>query len=167
MNVSTISGFIWWAGLVAVALTGLWLALDRAQEKSIFNQLRLRSRGPSTSDTPPRSLSPEKKPNRGPASSPNYENALPPQRREALSKIFKGDVQEVKEEEVLRHILPMDANYKICREQKYTPTGFSVQEVRELGDFPDYAVLSGVPMPQPYHNFDIDKALARLYRPFR
>lgn len=162
MNVLNISGNIWWAGALVVVLTGLYLALERVQDKSIFSQMR--SRRSFTTETPPQSISPEKKPQS--SETPNHASVLPPQRRETLSKILSG-VQDVKEEEVLRHILPMDTNYETCQEQKYTPTGFSVQEVRDLGDFPDYAELSGVPLPQPYQEFDINKALARFYRPFR
>lgn len=163
MDVSTISDNIWWASTFAVVLMGLYIALNKLQSKSIFS--RISHRRPSTAKASPQSISSEMKPNRSPES-PNYANVLPPQRREALIKIL-GEVQDGKEEEVLRHILPMDTNYETCQEQKYTPTGFSVQEVRELGDFPDYAELSGVSLPQPYHEFDIDKSLARLYRPFR
>ncbi|KAG6817080.1 hypothetical protein H0H87_012848 [Tephrocybe sp. NHM501043] len=32
---------------------------------------------------------------------------------------------------------------------------------------PDYARLSGVPAPKPLHNFNLDKANPRPYRPFR
>lgn len=48
-----------------------------------------------------------------------------------------------------------------------TPTGFSEHDIKALGRFPDYAVLSGVPHPQPYNNFNIHKAMFRPYRPFR
>lgn len=34
-------------------------------------------------------------------------------------------------------------------------------------EFPDYFALSGVPLPQPVEEFDIDKAKPRPYRPFR
>jgi hypothetical protein len=40
-------------------------------------------------------------------------------------------------------------------------------EIAEYGDFPDYASLSGVPLPSEYKGFDITKALPRPYRPFR
>ena len=162
MDVSNISDNIWWAGALVVVLTGLYLALDRVQSKLISGGMK--PRRSSIAEKPPRSISPEKK-SQNPET-PNYASVLPPQRREALCEFLNG-VQDVKEGEVLRHILPMDANYETCQEQKYTPTGFSVREVRELGDFPDYAELSGVPLPQPYHEFEIEKALARLYRPFR
>ncbi|KAF4550537.1 Hypothetical protein D9617_17g048060 [Elsinoe fawcettii] len=50
---------------------------------------------------------------------------------------------------------------------RLTPTGFSMTDIRALGDFPDYAKLSGVPLPIPYSTFNIDKALPRPYRPLR
>lgn len=162
MDVSTVLDNIGWAGALMVVLTGLYLALDRKRSKPIFSRIR-RCR-PLTAETPPRSILLGKRP-RSPES-PDYANVLPPQQREALGKIL-GEVQHVEEEEVLQHILPMDTSYETCQEEKYTPTGFSVQEVRELGDFPDYAELGGVPLPQPYHKFDINKSLARPYRPFR
>jgi len=40
-------------------------------------------------------------------------------------------------------------------------------EIAAYGDFPDYASLSGVPLPSEYKGFDITKALPRPYRPFR
>lgn len=40
-------------------------------------------------------------------------------------------------------------------------------EIAAFGRFPDYAALSGVPLPCPYHNFNIATACARPYRPFR
>ncbi|KAK3334139.1 hypothetical protein B0T19DRAFT_420159 [Cercophora scortea] len=50
----------------------------------------------------------------------------------------------------------------------YTPTGFSTQDLRKLGRFPDYAVLSGVRHPVPTKpEWDITKAIFRPFRPFR
>lgn len=67
-----------------------------------------------------------------------------------------------------RNLLPLsracDAKNRL---PKYTPTGFSTDEVLALGDFPAYDVLSGVPLPQPYQNFDPKRALPRPYRPLR
>jgi hypothetical protein len=48
-----------------------------------------------------------------------------------------------------------------------TPCDFTVEDIEALGDFPDYATLSGIPLPEPYHDFDIKKAKPRPYRPFR
>jgi hypothetical protein len=41
------------------------------------------------------------------------------------------------------------------------------KEIQELQDFPDYAALSGIALPDPYLEFDIKKAMPRPYRPFR
>lgn len=50
----------------------------------------------------------------------------------------------------------------------YTPTGFSTQDIKKLGRFPDYAALSGVRDPNPVPaTWDITKAKFRPYRPFR
>lgn len=43
----------------------------------------------------------------------------------------------------------------------------SRKEIEAYGDFPDYAMLSGVRLPDPYPEFNIETALARPYRPFR
>lgn len=45
----------------------------------------------------------------------------------------------------------MTMEYQAFQENKYTPTGFSVQGLRDLGDFPDYTVLSGMPMSQSHN----------------
>ncbi|KAK1140194.1 hypothetical protein N8T08_010582 [Aspergillus melleus] len=71
--------------------------------------------------------------------------------------------REVGEKEVREQILPMTTDYRACEDEKYTPTGFSMREIKALGNFPDYAELSGVPLPQPYSEFDIEKALPRPY----
>lgn len=61
----------------------------------------------------------------------------------------------------------MTTSYLDAKTPLYTPTEFSTEEIKALGEFPDYATLSGVPLPRPYHEFDIKKALPRPYRPFR
>ena len=48
-----------------------------------------------------------------------------------------------------------------------TATGFTLEEIKRLGDFPDYAALSGVPLPRDYEGFEISTAKARPYRPLR
>jgi hypothetical protein len=74
---------------------------------------------------------------------------------------------EINEAEVQENMLPMTADYRSSPGNLYTPTGFSVDDIKSLGDFPDYAALSGVPLPSPYPEHDIDKAKPRPYRPFR
>ncbi|KAN0078627.1 Protein of unknown function (DUF3445) domain containing protein [Elaphomyces granulatus] len=106
-----------------------------------------------------------------PTASSSYNDVLPPSRREALAKVVgelsKNKPKDIKEEEIRRFILPMVADYKSSEGNRYTPTRLSVAEIIAIGDFPDYAELSGVPLPRPYLEHDINKALPRPYRPFR
>ncbi|EWC44516.1 hypothetical protein DRE_06688 [Drechslerella stenobrocha 248] len=44
---------------------------------------------------------------------------------------------------------------------------FTPAEIAALGRFPNYAALTGVPLPAAYSNFDISRAKPRPYRPFR
>ncbi|KAL4872450.1 hypothetical protein BDV12DRAFT_193540 [Aspergillus spectabilis] len=166
MNVLNIQNNPWWAGLSLVALAGLCLFLFNSglQGKPLLHQLR--SRRTSTSQTPPRSISPEKKPQGAQKTPTNHADILPPQRRHVLADLGMP-YREVNEKEIRKHILPMDVDYSTCKEERYTPTGFSVADLKALGDFPDYAALSGVPLPRTYHEFDIERALPRPYRPFR
>ena len=160
---------IWLYGLLAISVTGLCLALERSFGKPLWAVTSFRGRKTLTASTPPRSVSPEKKPGPGPTPPSSYADALPPQSREALCSLddrpvagHAVDVSAVKE-----NILPMTADYRSSPDGKYTPTGISVKELKALGDFPDYATLSGVPLPRPYQEFDIEKAIPRPYRPFR
>lgn len=169
MDSLSISGNVGLVGIFLFAVTGLWFVLDRPAGKGFLYRVRSRSRKASTAGTPPPSISPGKQSTEGPASSPNYVDVLPPLRRQVLSSLIDNITPSdtVDEKEVNSRILPMTMDYKACTDQKYTPTGFSVQEIKELGDFPNYAELSGVPLPNPYHEFNIDNALPRPYRPFR
>ena len=106
----------------------------------------------------------------------DYKDVLPPSTREGLplaakslpeTQRIKLKGQEVNQAEFTKNIIPFTANYKKCGPSTYTPMKISLEEVEALGDFPDYASLSGVPLPEPYMEFDITKAVARPYRPFR
>ncbi|KAJ5947682.1 hypothetical protein N7466_000697 [Penicillium verhagenii] len=159
----------WKIGLILIAATAVYSILSRSSTKSFWTRISLRGRRDSTARTPPRSISPEKK-NANSATSPtSYNHALPPQRRESLLQL-KGVTfrwREIDEAEVRQKILPMTADYMKSPGNLYTPTGFSIDEVKALGDFPDYAALSGVPLPESYPEHDIEKAKPRPYRPFR
>lgn len=48
-----------------------------------------------------------------------------------------------------------------------TATGYSLPDIRSLGDFPDYARLSGIRLPNAYLEYDFNKSTPRPYRPFR
>ncbi|KAM4054530.1 HRQ family protein [Hirsutella rhossiliensis] len=63
--------------------------------------------------------------------------------------------------------LEIESDYRCADPATFLFSGFTVGEVRALGDFPDYAKLSGVPLPGPARDFNIDNALPRPYRPFR
>lgn len=135
-----------------------------------------RERRISSSKTPPRSVSPEKKvPNNGPPPA-DYKDVFPPSCRELLAqsterlppalreRLRAGEVDPV----AFRNgLVPFTADYRECGPSTYTPTEFSIGEIKALGDFPDYAELSGVPRPEAYKEFKIDTALPRPYRPFR
>jgi hypothetical protein len=62
---------------------------------------------------------------------------------------------------------PLDVPFADWHSEAYTPTEFSKAEIETLRDFPDYATLSGVPLPQAYEEFKIEEAQPRPYRPFR
>jgi hypothetical protein len=163
-------------GIAFCLTTIIYLASSQSQRDVLFRRLRLRGRRTSSANTPPRSLSPDKKPALNVPSPTEYVDSFPGSRREALAKVMKmmpqgtdGDKVGLDTEKVISAdmMMPYEANYMEVDGSKHTPTGFSADEIKALGDFPNYAELSGVPLPEPYHEFDIDKALPRPYRPFR
>ncbi|KAI1852726.1 hypothetical protein JX266_002267 [Neoarthrinium moseri] len=103
-----------------------------------------------------------------------YPNAsvFPPSRRAALEKLLPR-FQIVKKENVVpvadlkRNQLTTKGTQDLNRKDQFTPTGILTQEIKALGKFPDYSVLSGVPHPKPIPSFDISKAVFRPFRPFR
>ncbi|KLJ09892.1 hypothetical protein EMPG_14685 [Blastomyces silverae] len=155
-------------GGTLMAVTLVYLALNKEQRNRLIGHIKIRGRRASSAATPPRSVSPEKQASAGYP----YGDVLPPSRRHMLSEMNGVPLpkslvgRDVTEEAILRFQLPMSSNYNIYP-VKYTPAGFSTDEIRALGDFPDYATLSGVPLPNPYFEFKIEKAMARPYRPLR
>jgi hypothetical protein len=162
--------------LAAFIIGSIGLIFSKRERRAVLRgRLHIRRRRTSGSGTPPRSLSPGKKESDNGAS-PDYSDAFPPSRRHTLSEIEPSlPVVFGKSKELLaqslpawkKTSLPMKAFYLDHKTHAYTPTEFSIEEVKALGDFPDYAALSGVPLPRPYPEFDIKKALPRPYRPFR
>lgn len=122
--------------------------------------------------TPPRSISPDKVP----ISQPGNDELFPPHRREALAELpssaMRGPGKSAKE---LSQLPPdyskLTPDKAVCNTDDLfdhtTATGFTVEEIRRLGDFPDYATLSDIPLPSEYKKFDIKTALPRPYRPYR
>ncbi|KAL9095328.1 MAG: hypothetical protein Q9163_006512, partial [Psora crenata] len=131
----------------------------------------------STSRTLPGSQTPEKQvPGNDAPPTASYRDAFPPSVRENLravaasmpearQKVLKGLPTD--EDRFRRNVIPFTADYRDCASSVYTPMKISLEEVKALGDFPDYATLSGVPLPAPYNGFDIGSAITRPYRPFR
>ena len=110
------------------------------------------------------------------SSTPGLAAAFPPLQREQLREM-RGRMPAAQQAALgdlsfdqatfERSLLRLEEDYSTADDDKYVYSGFSVREVKALGDFPDYAALSEVPLPRPYEGFDIDKALPRPYRPFR
>ncbi|KAJ5665150.1 uncharacterized protein N7477_007598 [Penicillium maclennaniae] len=118
--------------------------------KSLFNIMYSRGRKDSTAKTPPRSFSPEKKEPKSAISPPTYSHVLPPSRRDSMLELEEAATPqcEVNESDMLKNMLPMTANYLTSSGKLYTPTGFSVDDIKNL-------------------DHDINKAIPRPYRPFR
>lgn len=157
-------------GAIFVISSAVLLVLQHERRDIIFERLHLKRRRDSGSRTPPRSLSPEKKRTLS-VSVPDYSTTFPPSRRQALTeeKAQSKTVENVaaSQSDWTKRMLPLTTSYLDTSNDMYTPCEFSVGEIKALGNFPDYATLSGVPLPKPYHEFDIKKALPRPYRPFR
>lgn len=152
--------------LGAAFLVGSALALLRRSRRTILlERLRAGGRRVSGARTPPRSLSPSQK-----TEIPlevDYSDSFPPSRRSTLVGILKDEELDEPTEDWTKNMLPIETSYSKADDTKRLPCGFSVKEIKALGNFPDYATLSGVPLPNPCPEFDINKALPRPYRPFR
>lgn len=94
-------------------------------------------------------------------------NTLPPSRQFALPDHIRSRSSHDSDVSSLRDQVDMCADHRSCKSTQYTPTGITLGQIKQLGKFPDYASLSGIPLPAPYPKFDIERALPRPYRPFR
>ncbi|THY80337.1 hypothetical protein D6C93_09957 [Aureobasidium pullulans] len=165
-------------GITFVIITVSYFALNEKQRALLFSRFGLNfQRRPSW--TPPRSPSPAKRELSEKYTLPpgqEYKDTFPPCRRPALAEIadsrFSVGGKSGKGLSELPYNtdkpLPDDRNVLAPEYKKYsTPTGFTVEEIKALGNFPDYATLSGVPLPKPCTDFNINTAMARPYRPIR
>ncbi|KAI1354701.1 alpha-1,2-mannosyltransferase [Xylaria sp. FL0043] len=168
----TIEAWVWPALAIFLSII-TFLALKPSQKDVVLRRFRItRSSGrPSTPTL-------EKQPLSQPLASytSNLVTAFPPSQREQLKEIKPS--LSLAQQEVLgdlsfhqttfeRSLLRFNEDYNNADDSKYVYSGFSIREIKALGDFPDYGRLSGVPMPNPYPDFDIDGAIPRPYRPFR
>ncbi|KAH8652086.1 hypothetical protein BX600DRAFT_402504 [Xylariales sp. PMI_506] len=97
---------------------------------------------------------------------------FPPSRRPALAQVLPGSqiaTTEVKIDaaKLRSNQIPTTRTQDLNQKDLFTPTGILTQEIKALGRFPDYSLLSGVPHPQPAPDFDIHKTSFRPFRPFR
>ncbi|CZT03548.1 hypothetical protein WAI453_012276 [Rhynchosporium graminicola] len=162
-------------GIISLLLSIIGLAVNKRQRDAVLRRLHFQRRRTSGASTPPRSILPSKK-SAGP-DAPDFFNAFPPSRRCALPELAKTlpahsaqifQSTEPSGDFLGKHALPISQTYSLeSKTPQYTPTGFSTTEIKAMGDFPAYDILSGVPLPQAYENFDATKALPRPYRPLR
>jgi hypothetical protein len=170
--------------ILLLASVAIWIVSKR-QKDTVLYRLHFQHRRASGSKTPPRSFSPvREKPIRhtekdallyNPAQ--DFINSFPPSRRSSLAKVAKHASPSGKQvfigpeptTSILRdEALPTTQSHDLENQKlKYTPTGFSTAEIKAIGDFPPYDILSGVSLPGVYEGFNHNKALPRPYRPFR
>ncbi|KAI0477273.1 alpha-1,2-mannosyltransferase [Xylariaceae sp. FL0804] len=181
-----------WPALAASLALITFLVLDKAQRDAVLRRLGL-ARQPVRASTP--SLEKQPLPPSSPSSSSKplassaseLASTFPPSQRHRLATVAAGlpaaqrahllmlssssspqqfDHQAAAFQQQSQQ-LGLDEDYRRASPAKHTPTGFSVREVRALGDFPDYAALAEVPAPRAYDGFDLERARPRPYRPFR
>jgi hypothetical protein len=157
-------------GAAFIISSTFFILLKKGRRDVLLERLHIQRRRFSGAKTPPRSLSPGKVDVSG---APDYSDVFPPSRRIALAGI-PGFAEKVgKSQEALvasvekKECIPLTTELHNAKKTMCTPCEFTVEEIEALGDFPDYAILSGIPLPTPYHDFDIKKAIPRPYRPFR
>lgn len=155
-------------GGVSVFVIVLFLVISGRLRDYLLRRIEGRRPRISISPTLPPFLTSEKQP--ASAKHSAFES-FPPLRREELARVtgnkLGGTKTIIDEDNIKQSLLPLTANYEISADDLYTPTGFSVRDIKTLDTFPDYETLSGVPLPEAYAQFDINNALPRPYRPFR
>lgn len=99
-------------------------------------------------------------------------NIFPPSRRASLLQLLPDSELGTREiviplKDLRSHQIPTTRIQPLDENDHFTSTSLLTQEIKALGRFPDYSVLSGVPHPTPAPSFDITKATFRPFRPFR
>lgn len=160
-------------GIVLLASSVIVVVANKRQRDAVLVKLLFKKRRTSGASTPPRSLSISKEPPTASSTNPDYVASFPPSRRCAFLELSEKERDmnsslEPSADFFTKNLLPVTKCYMLDNPvPKYTPTGFSTAEIKEMGDFPAYDIISGVPLPEPYEGFDPARALPRPYRPFR
>lgn len=163
-----------------LTLTSLiYITLNTKYRNNVFARHGLQRTKTTDILTPQKPSMPEKQGlphSNAPPTPPTYGDVFPPHRREAFAAVASdalgGRGKSAKEASLLEPDYSMlTPDKQVCNSDGLldhtTATGFTVEEIQRLGDFPDYATLSGVPLPEPYKEFDIKTAKPRPYRPLR
>ena len=165
-----------YVGLAVCISFVTYLSLSQHQKDIVFRRLALRGRRSSNANTPPRSFSPEKEPNNSQPRSSEYVSAFPPLTRENIPQAaaeLTEDRRKILETSTFdennwtKSVLGFEEDFRKADPERYIYTGYKVKEIRALGDFPNYSALCEIPLPEPYPEHDINKAVPRPYRPFR
>ena len=171
--------------LIAIAFGALFVAsavtiliLDNKQRHVVLRRFDIRRRRATGSLTPPRSLSPGKHalPSNNAPKGPDFSDVFPPNRRETLCHLPPDAMHGPGKTANELSLLHPEYSKRVPSEEAWdfeklangvTATGFTLDEIKRLGDFPDYSALSGIPLPAEYVEFDITRAKARPFRPLR
>jgi hypothetical protein len=106
----------------------------------------------------------------------DYKNVFPPSRREVVTRLLPAGSNTAFHDGDYPSTLytvddPTTTDYyqrSVLKHEGFSSTlEFRADEIRALGDFPQYDTITGVRLPKPYHDFDYSTALPRPYRPFR
>ena len=165
-------------GALFVASAVTILVFDNKQRHVVLQRFDIRRRRATGSLTPPRSLSPGKHalPSNNAPKGPDFSDVFPPNRREALCHLPPDAMHGPGKTANELSLLHPDYSKRVPSEEAWdfeklangvTATGFTLDEIKRLGDFPDYSALSGIPLPAEYVGFDVAKAKARPFRPLR
>ncbi|KAI1091068.1 hypothetical protein F5B19DRAFT_289043 [Rostrohypoxylon terebratum] len=171
MSLSTV---IWLASGIILSLI-TFLALSRSQKDVVLKRFGLGGRNVSRPSTPSLEKQPVSSKPLASSTSDLYATVPPSQRGQLKIMVEKMPPAQRKEmgnlsfnmNTFMNSLLGFEEDYRKADDSKYCYSGFSVREIKALGDFPDYSTISEVPLPKPYLEFDISKAKPRPYRPFR
>jgi hypothetical protein len=148
----------------AVIASSIVFFVRRGRRNAILARLYSNQHGPINAEAIPSYSLPSKKPPT--VTKVHLSSTFPPSRRFVLAEIGQASNSSTLDEWE-KNVVPLETSYLDANDSIFTPCGLSVKETKALGDFPDYAALTGVPLPNPYSEFDIKQALPRPYRPFR
>ena len=146
------------------------ISVSKSTRETVFNRIGIYKR--SSKGQLYQTIEKHGQPSNEVESNANCSDVLPPSRRHMLEQLSPSDANLAKNFERF----PLDYSKQVPDKETIeehhwadhvTPTGFTVEEIKQLGDFPDYAKLSGVPLPSAYTDFDLTLAEARPYRPLR